>query len=101
MAWYCTFPPVAIATRVTWSRDVNVTLFAAVGSELQANDEASSDITMSGVLAILRPAAARLTALPSTAAVREPAVARHLINRARENSDGGLYLSPTLMSRTG
>ena len=55
---YCTFPPVAIATRVTWSRDVNVTLFAAVGSELQANDEASSDITMSGVLAILTPAAA-------------------------------------------
>src|SRR6266478_7244950 len=101
MAWYCTFPPVAIETRVTWSRDVNVTLFAAVGSEPQANGVASSDITISGVLAILTPAPDRLTALPSTAATRELAMARHLINRARGNTDRVLYLGPTLMSGTG
>ena len=101
MARYCTFPPVAIATRVTWSSEVKVTLLATVGSEPQANGEASSDITISGVLAILTRAAARLTALPITAAVRNRAEARHDINGALGNTDRGLYLRPTLMTGTG
>src|ERR1051326_3861812 len=101
MARYCTFPPVAIVTRVTSSRDVNVTLFRILGSEPQANDETSSDIAISGTLAILTPGVARLTALPRTVAVREWAEARHLINRARRNTDGGLYLSTTLRSGMG
>ena len=80
MARYCTCPSVAIATRVTWSRDVNVTLFAAVGSELQANGEASSDITISGIFADLTPRAARWTALPNAATVRQLVVAKPFIN---------------------